>query len=117
MAKKKSRKKYKKPPRKKNGATKKERFHFIDREAQEKLWEGYEPFLRLIPDLVRTCKLVAAQTVDGLNKDSIEDRSIWGLLRNTFDDFHEICVLCANGLAQGADKILRGMFERTVTAW
>jgi Family of unknown function (DUF5677) len=32
-----------------------------------------------------------------------------------YEDFSEILLLCGFGMASGANKILRGMFERTVT--
>ncbi|MGH9970312.1 MAG: DUF5677 domain-containing protein [Pyrinomonadaceae bacterium] len=45
----------------------------------------------------------------------MDDKVIYFLARQVFEDFDEILILCGNGLSTGALKILRGMFERTVT--
>jgi hypothetical protein len=52
---------------------------------------------------------------------AIEDKykaelTIYMLSRIALDDFHEIVVLAGNGWGVGALKILRGMYERVVTA-
>jgi len=39
------------------------------------------------------------------------------LCAEDFEDFMEILLLCGNGYGVGALKILRGMYERVVTAW
>ena len=44
------------------------------------------------------------------------DRSIYYLGYISWEDFNEILLLSANGMENGAKKILRGMFERNVTA-
>src|SRR5690349_2940636 len=44
------------------------------------------------------------------------DQVIFGLCFLCFEDFREIYTLAGNGLGFGAAKILRGMFERVVTA-
>jgi hypothetical protein len=48
-------------------------------------------------------------------RNDIRDKIIYVLSRQVYEDFDEILLLCANGLSTGAMKILRGMFERTVT--
>src|SRR5260370_1856477 len=44
------------------------------------------------------------------------DRVVFGLGRIIADDFGELLVLGGNGYGIGAYKILRGMYERLVTA-
>jgi hypothetical protein len=45
----------------------------------------------------------------------MRDKVIYLLARQAYEDFDEILLLCANGLSTGGMKILRGLFERTVT--
>ena len=42
---------------------------------------------------------------------------MFSLSYNCTEDFGEILLLCGNGYRIGAKKILRGMYERAVTAW
>ncbi len=44
------------------------------------------------------------------------DRVVFGLGWSCFEDFQEIMTLCGNGFGIGALKLLRGMYERQVTA-
>lgn len=44
------------------------------------------------------------------------DRVIFYFGRLCVEDFVEILLLCGNGYGFGATKILRGMFERVITA-
>ena len=44
------------------------------------------------------------------------DRLVFGLGRIIADDFGELVTLVGNGRGIGAHKILRGMYERLVTA-
>lgn len=44
------------------------------------------------------------------------DRTIYFLARTCAEDFQEILLLCGNGYGIGAEKLLRGMYERAVTA-
>jgi len=44
------------------------------------------------------------------------DAVIFYLGRRCVDDFLEILLLCANGYSQGASALLRGLYERAVTA-
>lgn len=46
----------------------------------------------------------------------IADAVIFYLGRRCVDDFLEIVLLCANGYGPGASSLLRGMYERAVTA-
>lgn len=58
-------------------------------------------------------KVIAASSKKIQN--NIQDKGIYLLARQIYEDFDEILLLCANGLSTGGMKILRGMFERTVT--
>ncbi|MGB9122955.1 MAG: hypothetical protein WCE73_20235, partial [Candidatus Angelobacter sp.] len=51
-----------------------------------------------------------------LESNSPADRVLFGLGRLCVEDFNEILVLSANGYGFGAVKLIRGMFERLVTA-
>lgn len=44
------------------------------------------------------------------------DRVIFGLGRVCFEDFQQALILCGNGFGIGALQLLRGMYEREVTA-
>ena len=43
------------------------------------------------------------------------DRTVYLLVRTCVEDFQEILLLCGNGYGIGAEKLLRGMYERAVT--
>ena len=43
------------------------------------------------------------------------DRVIYMLARTCAEDFQEILLLCGNGYGIGAEKLLRGLYERAVT--
>ena len=65
-------------------------------------------------------KLIRAEdiVISGANrkmKNNMKDKMIYLLARQVFEDFDEILLLCGNGYSTGGLKILRGMFERTVT--
>lgn len=51
-----------------------------------------------------------------LSSDNAADPVIFNLGRRCMDDFWDITLLCANGRGHGALALLRGMFERAVTA-
>lgn len=44
------------------------------------------------------------------------DRVVFGLGRACFEDFQQAIILCGNGFGIGALQLLRGMYEREVTA-
>jgi hypothetical protein len=48
--------------------------------------------------------------------DLLVKRITYYMSRSASEDFHDIVLLAANGKGIGAQKILRGMYERTVTA-
>lgn len=71
------------------------------------------PLLALLPNL-KDAFQAANDHLAGKEGD-IAGRSIFYLSYMVWEDLNEILVLSANGLVMGAMKILRGMFERTVT--
>jgi hypothetical protein len=58
----------------------------------------------------------ACDAADIVGSMSRNDIASYCLVRLVIEDFNEIVQLCANGSTTGGMKILRGMFERTVTA-
>ena len=71
------------------------------------------PLLALLPNL-KDAFQVLNDHLEG-KQDDIAGRSIFYLSYIVWEDLNEILVLSSNGLMRGAMKILRGMFERTVT--
>src|SRR5688572_7541405 len=70
-------------------------------------------FIEKFPQLVRTVKTVMTPMWEG---DEPVDRLVFSLSAGCIDDFREIVLLARHGEGFGAMKILRGMFERVVTA-
>jgi hypothetical protein len=71
------------------------------------------PLLALLPNLKDAFQVVNNHLVG--KEDDTAGRSIFYLSYMVWEDLNEILVLSSNGLVTGAMKILRGMFERTVT--
>jgi hypothetical protein len=84
-----------------------------DPELQRQFAKQNLPLLMLLPKLKDAFQF-ANDNLAGRKAD-IAGRSIFYLSYIVWEDLNEILVLCANGLLTGAVKILRGMFERTVT--
>jgi uncharacterized protein DUF5677 len=83
--------------------------------------KAQEEFVRLNNPLIlglENIRLSLQAFADALagKQDNLLDRAIYYLGLIIWQDFNEILVLCGNSLENGAEKILRGMFERTVTA-
>jgi hypothetical protein len=55
-------------------------------------------------------------TVIAFENSAMAERVIFGLGRIIMDDFGEVLILSGNGYGIGAQKVLRGMYERLVTA-
>jgi hypothetical protein len=74
------------------------------------------------PQLLQNCLKVGEAQNKVLTKANrkmqnlMRDKVLYLLARQAYEDFDEIMLLCANGLSTGGMKILRGLFERTVTA-
>jgi Family of unknown function (DUF5677) len=79
-------------------------------------WENFErrnpEFVKRIGNLVNTIKLAFSSLVLREPLDKI----LFLLDRLCAEDFSEILLLCGNGYGIGAEKLLRGMYERAVTA-
>lgn len=71
------------------------------------------PLLTLLPKLKDAFQVINGHLAG--RADDIVGRSIFYLSCIVWEDLNEILVLSANGLLTGAMKLLRGMFERTVT--
>jgi hypothetical protein len=74
--------------------------------------ETYSIFLEKVPRLVNTLNKVFCRTFDSRGHG---DGIIYHLGRLCVEDFLEIMLLCQNGLGFGGLKLLRGLYERTVT--
>jgi hypothetical protein len=82
-----------------------EQRHFIDR---------HDSFFDRFPNLR---KMIDAVFVRQFSGSEPADRVVFSLGRLCVEDFMEILVLAGNAYGIGALKILRGMYERAVTAW
>jgi hypothetical protein len=75
--------------------------------------EKHQVLLRKLPLLFETFKRIFLRTMETTDP---ADRVIYFLGRIAMEDFMEIVLLCGNGYGVGALKILRGLYERAVTA-
>jgi Family of unknown function (DUF5677) len=87
---------------------------FGDPVAQEAFKQEHGELIKRLPRLYSviqtTLSLVHKKLM--INPDAI----VMALSRMALEDFRQIMILCSNGETTGGMKILRGMFERTVTA-
>ncbi|MEK6408788.1 MAG: DUF5677 domain-containing protein [Acidobacteriota bacterium] len=86
-------------------------------ESHKKFMETYPKFCDALAGIVELTNRV---TVEAKTEDADQDRQLANVLMYelsvlTFEDFDEIVLLCADGHPRGGLKILRGMFERSVT--
>jgi hypothetical protein len=84
------------------------------REEQINFIERHRLFLDRFPNLQKTLDAAFVRQFSG---SVLTDRVVFMLGRLCVEDFMEILVLAGNGYGIGALKILRGMYERAVTAW
>jgi hypothetical protein len=70
-------------------------------------------FLSRFPNIEKAIDLAFQRT---LYTDDLVDRTLYFLGRIATEEFMEILLLCANGYGIGAKKLVRGMYERAVTA-
>ena len=84
-----------------------------NREEWDYFKERYKTFLDRVGDLIAALNAAFIRT--GFTAEPV-DRVIFLLGRLCSEDFWEIVLLCANGYGVGAQKILRGLYERSVTA-
>jgi Family of unknown function (DUF5677) len=82
-------------------------------EEWEWFQKTYRLFLDRFPNLQRA--LEAAFAREATTSEPV-DRVVFFSGRLCVEDFMEVLLLCANGYGAGALKILRGMYERVVTA-
>ena len=81
--------------------------------AEWKDFESRNPeFVRRIGNLFNTIELAFKSLLVRERLDKI----LFHLDRLCAEDFSEILLLCGNGYGIGAEKVLRGMYERAVTA-
>ena len=108
-----------------------------DSAAQQRFIEANKGFLQERPALHRLLEKVGLRTLEAPPQEEVDrllqlpeddpavsafedkvmaDRVVFGLGRIIADDFGEVITLSGNGLGIGAYKVLRGMYERLVTA-
>jgi hypothetical protein len=75
--------------------------------------KGHQMLLRKLPLLFKTFERIFLRTTETTEP---ADRVIYFLGRVAVEDFMEIVLLCGNGYGVGALEILRGLYERAVTA-
>src|SRR5437660_9185304 len=80
----------------------------------EKFQESYPVFVEKIPLLFETFKKVFSRKITS-STPSV-DKLVFHIGMLCLEDFKEILVLCANGFGVGGQKILRGLYEKTVHA-
>jgi hypothetical protein len=87
-------------------------YAFGNPEAQKDFSRRHQAFIKLYPKI----RDLQDKAVAGTRMETMDDKVLYFLARQVFEDFDEILLLCGNGYSTGALKILRGMFERAVTA-
>jgi hypothetical protein len=86
-------------------------FGFPDEWA--KFQERFPAFLEAFDALAETINKVRVRT---FTPKSPADETVFFLASLVFEDFTEVWLMAGNGLGTGALKVLRGMYERAVTA-
>ena len=86
---------------------------FGSQEDWQHFSESHQVLLRKLPLLFKTFERVFLRTIDTTKP---ADGVIYFLGRVAMEDFMEIVLLCGNEYGVGALKILRGLYERAVTA-
>jgi hypothetical protein len=89
-------------------------FEIGNQEQQQRFREEHQLFLEKLPSLLDAANAAFARQV---TLATVTDRLVFSLGSSCAEDFGEILLLCGNGYGIGAKKILRGMYERAVTAW
>lgn len=81
-------------------------------------WEAFARrrpgFREAIP---RLHHLMERAFIRSLHDPSPQDRAVFYLGRLCVEDFLEILLVCGNGYGIAGKKLLRGLFERALTAW
>ena len=81
-------------------------------------WKAFENshpvFVLKVPALFQTIHKVFARVIRSSAPDV--DRLVFHLGMLCVEDFKEILLLCANGFGIGGQKIMRGLYEKAVTA-
>lgn len=86
---------------------------FGDPQAQTSFNREYGEFLSRLPFLYKTINTAISKLPINPSHPEV---TVMALSRMVFEDFRQILLLCSNGETAGGMKVLRGMFERAVTA-
>ena len=89
-----------------------ERAFIGNKKEKEYFATEYENFLSRLPHLNEAVNLAFAREV-ALSE--TVDKLIFSLGCFCAEDFQEILLLCENGFGSGAQKLLRGLYERAIT--
>jgi Family of unknown function (DUF5677) len=87
---------------------------FGNQQAQDEFNREHPAFIKRLPSLWDTINATLQHV--GVRDMDRADIAVFSLARMALEDFRQILILCSNGEITGGMKILRGMFERTVTA-
>ncbi len=87
---------------------------FGNSKEQKDFLSRHSDFFKRYENLKKALEIAFLRKIHG---DKLEDTAIFYLGRLCVEDFMEIMLLCGNGCGIGAMKILRGMYERAVTAY
>src|SRR5437016_3448450 len=86
--------------------------HFGNLQAEDDFKKRHA---KLIDPGIENINALQQAAVGNAKQSALIDRVLYVQIHLIVEDFNEIIFLCAHGLSNGALKILRGMFERTVT--
>lgn len=90
-------------------------FEIGNSKQQQLFCKRHRLFLEKLPDLRNLVNDAFARKTETLS--ATVDQLVYFLGISCAEDFGEILLLCGNGYGIGAQKILRGMYERAVTAY
>jgi uncharacterized protein DUF5677 len=80
-------------------------------------WDDfYKRNKRFVEHFNELTTTMSSPALEGIKISTTADKVIFYLIRTCYEDFMEIFLLCGNGYGIGAMKLLRGMYERAVTA-
>jgi hypothetical protein len=85
---------------------------FLNESEWKNFSERSQKFLQLFPNLLKAMDIAFVRQQAGPNIDVV----ILGLGRLCLEEFMEILLLCGHGYGIAATRIIRGMYERAVTA-
>lgn len=86
---------------------------FGSHKEQQIFLERHKPFFDRLGNLRKAQEMAFLREIDGL---LMADKAVFYLGRLCVEDFSEIMLLASNGYGNASMKLLRGMYEKAVTA-